>query len=500
MSFVAARPLFAMWVLAMVLASTLHTPATAAEARSGLKPCRIAGVEHGALCGSLRRALNPAEPGGTTIDVHYAVLPALARNPKPDPVFFFAGGPGQSALELAGTVSRLLSRLGNRRDLVLIDQRGTGQSAPLRCELAPPSTPLSEAVDLARQLQRYGQCLQQLQALPHGDLRHYTTWVAMQDADAVRQALGAEQINLVGVSYGTRAVLEYQRQFPHATRRAVLDGVAPPDMVLPASFSADSQAALDGVFAACEVEAACKARFPTLRADWQLLLNSLPRGFAVTHPLTGVTERLTLGRDALLSMVRSPLYVPALASAVPAALHEAAAGRLEPLAALAASMGGGGGRRSGQLYEGMHFSVVCSEDMPRLGQSTEQPGADFGRGFAQHYGRVCSSWPQGPVPAAFYTLPPARHATLVLSGGADPATPPRHGQRVAQALGAMARHQVVAQAGHGVMSLPCMRDVLYRFIDADTDAEALQVDTRCAAGVPRPPAFTPIGAAAGRTP
>ena len=500
MSGVSARPWAAGAVLTMALASTLPTPATAAEARPGLTPCRIAGVEHGALCGSLRRALNPAEPGGTAIEVHFAVLPALARNRKPDPVFFFAGGPGQSALELAGSVSRLLARLGNRRDLVLIDQRGTGQSAPLRCDESPPNTPLSEGVDPARQMQRYRQCLQQLQALPHGDLRHYTTWVAMQDVDAVRQALGAERINLVGGSYGTRAVLEYLRQFPQASRRAVIDGVAPPDMVLPASFSADSQAALERVFAACEGEAACAARFPTLRADWKALLSSLPREFAVAHPLTGVTERLTVSRDALLSLVRAPLYVPALASALPAALHEAAQGRLEPLAALATAMGGGGGRRSGQLYEGMHFSVVCSEDLPRLGQNTEAPGVDFGRGFAQQYARVCSGWPQGPVPAAFYDLPLARHATLVLSGGADPATPPRHGLRVAQALGAMARHQAVAQAGHGVMSLPCMRDVVYRFIDADTDAEALQVDTTCADRVPRPPAFLPMRAASGRKP
>ncbi len=486
--------------LTVVVAATLYQPAAAAETRPGLTPCRIAGVEHGALCGSLRRALDPAQPGGTAIDVHFAVLPALARNRKPDPVFFFAGGPGQSALELAGTVSRLLNRLSHRRDLVLIDQRGTGQSAPLRCEELPPYTPLSEGVDPARQMQRYRQCLQQLQALPHGDLRHYTTWVAMQDADAVRKALGAERINLVGGSYGTRAVLEYMRQFPQATRRAVLDGVAPPDMGLPVSFSGDSQAALEGAFAACEAEAACAARFPTLRPDWRALLNSLPREFSVAHPLTGVSERLTLGRDALLSLVRAPLYMPALASALPAALHAAAQGRLEPLAALASAMGSGGGRRSAQLYEGMHFSVVCSEDLPRLGLNTEVPGADFGDGFAQQYQRVCSGWPQGPVPAAFYTLPPARHATLVFSGGADPATPPRHGQRVTQALGALARHQVVPQAGHGVMSLPCMRDVLFRFIDAETDADALQVDSACAARVPRPPSFLPARAAPGRTP
>ena len=259
------------------------------------------------------------------------------------------------------------------------------------------------------------------------------------------------------------------------------------------------------MFKACENEPGCRARFPALRADWQTLLASLPRVFEAPHPLTGVVQALTLTRASLLSLVRSPLYVPALASALPAALHAATQGQLAPLLGLASAMGGPAGKRRGQLYEGMHFSVVCGEDLPRLAQSTELPGSDFGAALAQQYLQVCSGWPQGPVPAAFYTLPTAQAATLVLSGGDDPATPPRHGQRVAQALGPLARHQVVAHAGHGVMALPCMRDVLHRFIDAETDAVALQVDTQCAARVPRPPAYLPLQgmrstAAAGRAP
>ena len=129
----------------------------------------------------------------------------------------------------------------------------------------------------------------------------------------------------------------------------------------------------------------------------------------------------------------------------------------------------------------------------RLADAAPQ-GADFGDGFGRLYRRVCADGPRGDVPPAFYTLPPARSATLVLSGGADPATPPRHGQRVVQALGPKARHQVVAHAGHGVMALPCMRDVLHRFIDAETDADALQVDTQCASRVPRPVAHLPVRA------
>ncbi len=466
------------------------TDALAAESRPGLQACRLSGVTHEAFCGVLRRPLDPAKPQGTQIDLHYAVLPALARNRKPDPVLFFAGGPGQSAMALAGPVGRLLTRLSNRRDVVLVDQRGTGRSAPLFCDELPPGAPLAEGADPARLVARMQACGAQLQKLPHGDLRHYTTWVAMQDADAVRQALGAAQVNVVGGSYGTRAVLEYMRQFPQQVRRAVIDGVAPPDMVLPASFSTDNQAALDAVFAACEAEADCRRRHPALRAGFTALLAGLPRQATLVHPLSGRPERVTLTRDFLLGLVRGPLYAPALASALPQAMDDAAAGRFEGLLGLASALGGGS--RAMRIAEGMHFSVVCAEDLPRLAQAADAPGADFGNGFAAQYRRICERWPRGAVPAAFYSLPPAPAATLVLSGGADPVTPPRHGERVAKALGAKARHVVVPQAGHGVMALPCVRDVLFRFIDAETDDAALQIDADCARQIPRPPAFVPL--------
>jgi len=481
-------------VLAAALLQSIG-PAQAAgssDARLGLTSCRLPGVEHEAWCGQLRRLLDPAVPLGTAFDLHFAVLPALARNRKPDPVFFFAGGPGQSAVDLAPQISRLMSRLGNRRDVVLVDQRGTGRSAPLACEPLPAALPLAQALDNAWQLQRLADCRNALQALPHGDLRFYATSLAVQDVDAVRRALGATRINLVGGSYGTRVALEYMRQFPPQVRRAVIDGVAPPDMVLPAAFSADNQAALQAVLQACAAEPRCASRYPRLQADWQALLLGLPMTVTAAHPLTGQPQRFELTRQNLLGLVRAPLYVPALAAALPMALHEAAAGRLEPLLGLSSALGGSRSRRPGQLFEGMHFAVVCSEDVPRLALSADAPGADFGSLFAQQYQQVCQGWPRAEVPAGFYEVPPAPAAVLVLSGGADPVTPPRHGQRVTQALGTKARHVVVDQAGHGVMALPCLRDVLFRFIDAASDEEALRVDAGCAAQLPRPPVYLPI--------
>jgi pimeloyl-ACP methyl ester carboxylesterase len=483
-------------VLAAALAGLLLSASAttqAAEKRHGLTPCRLSGLEHEAWCGLVTRPFDPNRPQGTQIEVNFVVVPALARNRKRDPVFFFAGGPGQSAMDLAGPVSRMLSRLGYRRDIVFIDQRGTGRSAPLRCQDDAPTRPLAETVNIEATIKRLAECREKLTKLPHGDLRHYATWLAVQDADAVRVMLEADNVNLIGGSYGTRVVLEYLRQKPQAVRRAVIDGVAPPDMALPAAFSMDNQVALDAELAACEAEARCKARHPTLRADWQALLASLPRSVSIAHPVTGVVEKLSFSRDTVLSLVRAPLYTPALASALPMAISEAARGRFEPLVGLS-SINAGNTRAS--LFEGMHFSVVCAEDMPRLAASKDTPGADFADSSARLYQQVCADWPQGSVPKEFYEIPQARSATLLLSGGADPVTPPRHAERVARTMGPRARHIVVPQAGHGVMALGCMRDVMLKFIDAVNDGDAAKVDADCARNIPRPPAFNAVAEAA----
>jgi len=353
---------------------------------------------------------------------------------------------------------------------------------------------VQQAMDPALQVERLRSCSAELLKLSYGDMRFFTTTLAMQDFDAVREQLGVPQWNLVGASYGTRAALEYLRQFPGKVRRTVMDGVAPPDMVLPASFSADGQAALEQVFATCEKDVAgpqaCAKHFPALRQEWQQLLQSLPRKVQVTHPLTGMPESFVLRRETLLRAVRAPLYAPALAAGLPAALHAAAQGRFEGLVGLSGALGN---RKSMRLAMGMHFSVVCAEDAPLLEAQTQAVGADFGTVDADLYAQVCRFWPRGRVDEAFYKVPPATTPVLVLSGGADPATPPRHGEQVTHALGSKAQHVVVAQAGHGVMGVGCMRDVVVRFITAATDGEALPQDASCTAKIPRPPAFLPAG-------
>lgn len=477
---------------ALLITAAACSPAIAQSTHE----CRVAGIRNSVRCGEVQRLLDPARPNGPRIAVHFVVVPAMARRKLPDPVFLLAGGPGQSAIAVAPNLLPLFSRLNNRRDIVFVDQRGTGESAPLEC-VDPQRESLADQSGPDRQIELLMACKAALSKLPYirseSDLRFFTTTLAMQDLDAVRRQLGAERVNLVGASYGTRAALEYMRLFPQAVRRTVMDGVAPPDMVLPASFSTDGQAAFDALLSACAREAECATLYPGLRTDWAALLRSLPKTVSAAHPLTGLQEQFTLTRQMLLSTVRGPLYVPSMAAGLPAAITAAANGRFEALLGLGAMLAS---RKGQQLAMGMHFSVVCSEDMPLLDRAVDIPGADFGTADARLYRRVCAQWPRGAVPTLFYSVPPSRTPTLLLSGGIDPATPPRHAARIASALGPTAQHVVVPQAGHGVMGIGCMRDVVYRFIDTARDVDATAVDASCVKNVPRPPAFVPTRLAA----
>ncbi len=506
------RPLLA--ATAVTAAGVLMPPAAAAvQATTGATPairCWLPGVARPALCGRIARPLDPARPAGPSIDIHYAVLPAQARHPDTDPVLFFAGGPGQSAIESAPIFIARHSRLNQRRDLVFIDQRGTGRSAPLVCADDPPDAelaPLALRDDPSERLRRLRDCRQALQSLPHGDLRFYTTPLASGDVDALRTQLGAPRINAIGISYGSRAVLDYLRQFPDRVRSAVLDGVMPPDMRLADAAARDNQAALEALLAACAAQPRCAGRYPDLAARLRALMATLPRSVQLPHPVSGRIETVRLDREMLLPMLRTPLYAPALAAALPAAIDEAGHGRFAPLAALAAALSDSGM----QLATGMHFSVVCSEDLgprappppPADAAAAADPRNAFGDSFRSLYAQACADWPRAAVDAAFYTLPPTTVPVWLLSGGLDPVTPPRHGQRVADALGPSARHVVAPMAGHGLLALPCVRDAVNAFVIAPEgagDMAKAPPKLDCVDALPRPPFFLPPGAAPGEAP
>lgn len=475
--------------LALSLSSPLAVQAATKQAAT--KPCRIPDFPQEVQCGQIQRPLDPAQPDGKKIDVHFVVVPSQDKNKLSDAVFVLAGGPGQSAINVAAWGQLVLGRLNRRRDLVFVDQRGTGRSAPLRC---PELENGSELISKEQSLQLTLTCMKNLQALPYGDLRYFSTSIAVQDLEAVRLHQGYGKINLVGASYGTRAGLEFLRQYPQSVKRMVIDGVVPPDMRLPAE---DAQKGLDGLFAYCVRDSACNAAYPDLALRWKKLLASLPQKTSFIHPRLGSPVSATITPDALLGMVHKTLYVPTSVSALPYALTQAEQGNYSPLVTLSGSFGLPS--PIGIAY-GMHFSVWCGE---AFGRPASKPAADaFEKVMEQLYESVCSAWPHATIPAGFYTVPVSPAPVLLLSGGIDPVTPTRHGESVAKALGANARHLSIDNAGHGLLTQGCVRDVVYRYLNAKEDADALKVDATCVRQIPRPlawqlPKAKPVSGAAG---
>ncbi len=473
---------------ALLFASSLFSALPANAQAVTLTPCHLPGMRDAVLCGSLPRPLNPDEPQGKQIELQFAVMPSKAREKHPDPIYFLAGGPGQSAMDVIPAMQGAMSRLNNRRDLVFVDQRGTGKSAPLQCEKETELS-LAKSMDPAQLPLRMTACRTALEKLPYGDLRYFSTTIAMQDVDAVRAALGAEQINLIGASYGTRTALEYLRLFPQRVRRMVIDGVAPASMSLTQTMADDANAALQSLFTDCAADADCAKRHPQLAAQWDAIFASLPQTIAVNNPLTGAPERVTVTGPMVASMVRGPLYAPQSAAGLPQAIDEAAQGRWTPLIGLA----GMSINRSGTsaMAMGMHFSVICGEDPLRTASAAT--AGHFAGIMDASYTAVCAQWPRSKIDPAFYTISPSTAPVLMFSGGIDPATPPQHAIQVAKSLGDKVRHVQVPKAGHGILRLGCTSDMVFKFIDNKVEAEALKIDSACLANIPRPTAFVPLG-------
>jgi pimeloyl-ACP methyl ester carboxylesterase len=461
-------------------------PRSAPPVRSlALSPCRLKGSAYQAQCGTLRVPEDRARPAGRQIELRVAVVPALAREPEADPLFLLAGGPGQAATEAMGPILGAFERVHRSRDLVLVDQRGTGASHPLRCDLTDPSAPLAERLsgDAMRE-SKFRNCLAGYDADP----RFYTTSIAMQDLDAVRVALGYGQINLWGGSYGTRAALIYLREHGPQVRVAVLDGVAPLALKLPVTFAADAQRSMNLLFQHCAAEKSCNAAFPALDRQFGDLLDSLAKHPARAHvqdPLTGAPADVSITRDVFAAGLRGVLYQQDFASLAPLIVGRAAKGDFAPFVAATAGLDQGFAHT---MSFGMMFSVVCAEDLP--GTTPEEVeeaarGTFLGPRLALDFLKVCSFWPRGAVPDHFRDPVRSDKPVLLLSGELDPATPPRWAELAARTLPGSV-HLIVPGVGHGATAEGCVPQLI---------AEAIQkgavqgLDASCLKPLRRPPFF-----------
>jgi len=431
-----------------------------------------------ARCGRLAVPENRDEPGGKILRLHVAVIPALRLQPEPDPLFVLSGGPGQAASDFYLSVAPAFARVRRDRDIVLVDQRGVGRSNRLDCAL-PDSGELAH-VDLGRLDAAVQSCLA---ALP-SDPRFYSTSIAVRDLDEVRAALGYERVNVYGVSYGTRVAQHYMRRYPQRVRAAILDGVIPPDEALGPGIPLAAQRALDALFEGCAADGACAQRFPELPRRFAALRARLlrePLTLEIPDPLTARPVTISLGAAELAGAVRLLSYSDETASILPFLIHEAEAeGRPQALAAQYLMVS----RTTQKLFAmGMHFAVVCSEDAPRWREDQELEQAlertYIGPVFMHAMRTVCAQWPRGPVDADFSEPLRTDIPVLLLSGGADPATPPEYAQRVLPGL-QHATHLLLAGQGHGQIAVGCIPRLAAQFIELGS---AAALDEDCAARV-----------------
>jgi pimeloyl-ACP methyl ester carboxylesterase len=437
-------------------------------------PCTLApqfgalGVE--AQCGTLSVPENRAKPDGRRIDLAIAWVPASDNGEiAPDPVFMLAGGPGQSARDSYPQLAGAFADVLKHRNVVLVDQRGTGGSNLLSCDGDDADEDASPAAAAAF-AQR---CVATLSK--KADLRFYTTTDAVADLEDVRKALGVAQLNLIGISYGTRVAQQYAMRHPGATRSIVLDSVVPNALGLGNIFARNLDDALALQFAQCTEAPACKDRVGDPREELSKLMATLranPPTVRYRDAGTGEWREDVLKPDAIAGMVRMYAYMPVIATLLPVLIHDANEGHYENLAALSHMMQG---EMKDAMAMGMQMSVVCSEDADSMVAREEDADTLLGNGMTEAMAAICKVWPRGDMPADFHKPLATDVPALVLEGEFDPVTPPRYGEETVKPL-KNGRLLVLRGQGHNVIGAGCMPKLFAQFL---LDANAKALDATC---------------------
>lgn len=451
--------------------------------RLALRPCGPAQTPKDALCGKYEVFEDREARAGRKISLNVLVLPALNGKPAPDPVFYLAGGPGAAATGYAEAA--FMAGLRRTRDVVLVDQRGTGESNPLRCQLYGDPDDMRGYFGEAFPADAVRACRAQLERV--ADLRLYTTPVAVADLDEVREALGYERVNLYGGSYGTTSALAYLHFFPRRVRTVAVFGVAPLDYKLPLPFARGVEHALGRLFADCAADDKCRAAFPELRKEFEAVvarLDKAPATFEAVNPLNGRKRRLTLTRTLLLEHVRLMLYIPDVVSELPLFIHEMHRGEYARFASVAYQVLRG---IDSVIARGMQFSVLCAEDLPFITEDDirrETAGTFYGDARVRSSLRACEEWPKGKLPARFLEPVASDVPVLLLSGEVDPVTPPPAAAALLSRL-PNGRHVIARNATHN--SYECLEGLVADFIERGT---ARGLDASCADRIQRLPFVT----------
>ncbi|MGB0894127.1 MAG: alpha/beta hydrolase [Parashewanella sp.] len=460
-----------------VLATTLSISASAvsveqSQSASKTHSCYLKGLSDRLQCGKIAVPENPNKPDGRKIDIHFAIIPAIKNSFPNEAILGIAGGPGQSAMDSAAGFERDLSKAREQRDILLIDQRGTGRSNILSCDWETEISLLGfndENQDMVAETKK---CLEKY--TNKADITQYGSLTALNDFEAVRQYLGYQKLHLYGVSYGTRMAQLYMRQYPQSLATVTLDGVVPMQQSVTAIFqSIDRAIAL--MLKDCQQSSMCHQQFPNLKQEFEQVSQQLankPFDGMINDPSTGDQTRLLMTQAKYMGAIRLALYSTNTRSLLPYAIHQASKGDYRSLSTLYALTTSGV-----DLATGMHNSVVCGEDWPRIPAKLRQQAQHsyFGKNMFKSFDETCQIWKIPTADASFAKPIESDIPTLLLSGEIDPATPPAWGDMAMKKL-SNAKHFVAPYATHGVARQSCGKNLMAKLIETSSLNE---LDGKC---------------------
>jgi pimeloyl-ACP methyl ester carboxylesterase len=437
---------------------------------------------------------NWSAPSGRHIALRVAIVRSVAVHSDADPVVFLDGGPGGAATEDYPAIAPALTLLRERRDILLIDQRGTGGSNALACgsstaaDQPPAATPKPR--DLSTSLQLLQQCLAAVRR--HAAPEHYTTTDAIRDLEAIRQALGAPLLNLLGVSYGTRVAQQYAARYPGWVRSVVLDSAVPNTLALGNDHARNLERVLRLLFARCNAEEPCRRSFGDSYATLYQLrdrLRAQPQSLTVRDPSDYQPLQLDFSAEDLTAIVRINAYNPITAALLPLTLYQADHGNYAPLVSQKKWISDDLGS---ELTGGMELSVVCAEDADLLSSRPEDAATLLGNDQIAKIKSACSVWPRGDRPTDFHLPLASTLPVLLLAGQYDPVTPPSYATELLRTL-PNARVLLAPGQGHAVIGSGCMPRLVRQFID---ELNPRTLDDSCLLQLGDIPAFIDFNGAA----
>ena len=472
--------------LAVAACGGQPTPAASAPPAGSLtvKACTVHG--QAARCGTLIVPEDRLTGTGRRIPVRFEVIPATGPDRAPDPVVYFAGGPGDSAVDqfqLGGVPD--LTSLNVHRDLVFIDQRGTGQSNPLNCPAFPG------LADKAALRAAVRSCLAHLD----GDLRFYTTAMFTDDVSQILTALHYPAANLIGISYGTAAEQVFSLRHPRQVRTMTLISGSPLNIRIRDREAGNSQLALDYVFGLCESQPACHRAFPHLAADWAALWASVGKSpWVLPAAQSPSRTAVRLDQDALAGLAYQAMFtgditpVPVVVHALGTATDKAAA-LISVISAYPGQGNAQGG--SGDTNQMMPYAVNCDEAWSswRPAAMSDQRGSfayQTDVRVAQWYQYLCPLIPKSAAATGDLRLTVSKVPVLAFNGAYDPIEQPRNWAG-AQAFFPDSRAITLPGQGHDTNGTwrVCAEPLTQTFIE---QASLAHLDTGCLAAA-GPPAF-----------